>query len=272
MKLLTSIEEVDFFYDTGRKPLLVHCSDLNYYVTKYQVGNSSADYLLREYIAASFLKIWKLPVPDFSLIKLKKEHVPRSLGIHNINFDYPCFGSKYSRELKEVDYFTNQMSEYQSDKFQEKEKLLSIAFFDIWMANEDRNPNHSNLMIGIDQKGNYFVPIDHGECFNSGNIHMPLSPLTEEETLILSPLIPKLFTKSELGNQKSLSSLRQMWYLYSQSCKQNLQKILKEVPAEWLIQTEKIHESVNTHLLTDAWFEESHDTFLQHLQVITNRI
>ena len=35
IQTLQSIEQVEIVYDTGDKPVLVHCDDMNFYVCKY---------------------------------------------------------------------------------------------------------------------------------------------------------------------------------------------------------------------------------------------
>jgi hypothetical protein len=96
LKTVESIEalEQQNIIDTACKPILVFCNDLEFYYCKYNTGFSSSDKLFREYLSACFLKEWKLAVPDFSFVKIKKEHISSNLGIPFKFFDGVCFGSK----------------------------------------------------------------------------------------------------------------------------------------------------------------------------------
>lgn len=74
IKYLQSITEIkaEHCYDTrGSQPVRVFCSDFNYYVCKYHKrGSGFASGLFNEYMAACFLKTWKLSVPDFAIVTI----------------------------------------------------------------------------------------------------------------------------------------------------------------------------------------------------------
>jgi hypothetical protein len=74
MQTLSSIQTANRQYDTGERPVLIMCSDMHNYVCKYAGGGDTMK-LYCEYIAASFLKIWKLPVPDFAFVAINYDHV-----------------------------------------------------------------------------------------------------------------------------------------------------------------------------------------------------
>lgn len=272
MQLLKSIEEVELHhvYNTGCRPLLVHCNDLEYYVCKYNNSFGSADRLLREYIAGSFLQRWNIPVPDFNLVQLQQEHIPSSLGIGRVNFDCPCFGSLYNRSYKEVDVFLSGMSDHQKRKFSFPENFLAIAFFDIWASNDDRHQINYNLLISSQQSGYIFVPIDHESCFHTGNQGRENYTLSWDESLLSSPLLTRLFKIPELTDQTFLAGLKSKWYLCSRSCKSSLHEILSSVPQEWLINPAGIEGEIISFMFSDEWFEECWKTFLEHIQVTIN--
>ncbi|MBK9557855.1 MAG: hypothetical protein IPO47_18950, partial [Bacteroidetes bacterium] len=110
MNTFTSIESIEpqDVYQTGNTPMRVHCNNFEDYVCKYNPNYSSADLLAREYLAASFLNIWELSPPVFDLIFIKREHLTPGLPIGAINYECPCFGSKFNREYRELDAFISQ--------------------------------------------------------------------------------------------------------------------------------------------------------------------
>ena len=273
MATLTSIEaiEPEHIFDTNAKPVLVHCSDLNYYVCKYARGAGSASRLYREYVAASFLKLWNLPVPAFELVEIKKNHMPSHPFVSGANLSVPAFGSLRDPNNKEIDRFFFETTEHQRKRFKNKIELLDIAFFDIWLANEDRNENNFNLLYSSDDIENHFVPIDHEACFNTGNLDKGLCTLTFEESLLSTPLLTRFFSVSKLTEKSFIDNLRTRWYLCSKSCKKKVKNILKKVPSEWQIDTEKELGDLNKYLFTEEWFEECFKVYLEHLQLVSNK-
>ena len=75
MQYLNSIQEISEIYDTGDVPVLVLCDDLEEYVCKHARGNKPCRGLLAEYLAYNLLKSLDLPLPEASLVSVKKEHV-----------------------------------------------------------------------------------------------------------------------------------------------------------------------------------------------------
>ncbi|MEJ0104155.1 MAG: hypothetical protein WDO19_17025 [Bacteroidota bacterium] len=96
MAYLDSIESVETHnvIQTNTLPVVVHCNDLNYYYCKHHPGIGAAHRLITEYLAARFLRIWNLQVPDFAFVRIAQEHVPVDLGIPFRHFTVSCFGSK----------------------------------------------------------------------------------------------------------------------------------------------------------------------------------
>lgn len=79
MTNLVSIEEVSKRYETsGSRPLLVHASDMDYYICKYPFHPGDAK-LLNEYLGYHFAKIWDIQIPDLGIVQLKPEHLPQSM-------------------------------------------------------------------------------------------------------------------------------------------------------------------------------------------------
>ena len=105
MSNLKSIEEIKKVYSTnGSRPVLVHCKDIEDWVCKYDKPGK----LFNEYLAASFLKLWKIPVPDFCFVNVLPEHLPTKFQDNRINpslFKKPCFGSKYLTHSQEITSF-----------------------------------------------------------------------------------------------------------------------------------------------------------------------
>jgi len=274
LKTVKSIEAIDRqnIIDTACKPVLVFCSDLEFYYCKYNTGFSSAEKLLREYLGVVFLNQWGLSVPDFAFVKVANEHVPETLGIPYHYFKATCFGSQKIDNTTEANRFLEEINSYQKQKFKHRNDYLKISLFDIWVGNDDRNHNNYNLLVeSID--GNYrFVPIDHEAIFNTGNLNKGLYTITEESSLITAPLCSKLFMAKELTSQNLIAELKDYFYLCVSNCKRNLTQILKQIPPDWQIDKNTLESDLNKFLFTKEWIEESWGTFIQYLQFTINKI
>jgi len=273
LKELASISAIEpqNVYDTGCKPILVHCSDLEFYVCKYNNLPGPGNKLAREYIVASFLKLWELRVPDFAIVRIDAAHLSNSLGIGKVNTDCPAFGSWYNRNLKEVDRYLAEMSPLQRRKFPDKWEFLAIAFFDLWVSNEDRNDNNYNLLISLEHDGYHFIPIDHASCFHTGTQDKPNYALSREESLLSSPILTKLFKPDQLGDEGFLKSLHEIWYLCSVSCELRLPEIINSLPNEWVSDKENLEQQLKNYIFKAGWFEECWQTFLEYIQMTLNK-
>jgi hypothetical protein len=230
MQLLTSIQTAQKKYDTVDRPVLLLCSDMNDYVCKYANGGNCMT-LLCEYIAASFLELWQLPVPDFAFIQIDYEHV-KGFGIPKAWVEKTAFGSQFNREFVELTSFTDEpdirkLTGYAANR----EQLLKIALFDVWIANEDRCFNNTNLLIDV-KSGYLFRPIDHGMIFNGRTFDGKSTLLTENENLTDTKPFKKLF-KSQDFNREYVLKLKEYFYLCTLQCKQQIHEIIKQVPADW---------------------------------------
>jgi len=274
LKIVESIEALEKhnIKDTACKPILVFCSDLEFYYCKYNTGFSSADRLLREYLSACFLEEWKLAVPDFAFIRIKKEHILSDLGIPFRYFDSLCFGSRKIENAAEVTRFITETNQYQKRKFINLFDYLRIALFDIWVANDDRNHNNYNLLIQAEEGKYRFVPIDHEAVFNSGNIDKPLYTISENSSLITAPLCLRLFSAKELSNKGRIDEMKDYFYLCVINCKQKLPQIINNVPEDWKINLALSLSYLENHLFVKKWIDECWDTFVTYLQFTINKL
>lgn len=261
MQTLTSIQTANRQYQTADRPVLVLCSDMQEYVCKYASGNATN--LFCEYVAASFLRIWQLPVPDFAFVKLKYEHLKQfSISKHSV--EKTCFGSKYSRFYQELTHFTD-LPDLKKQKGYDVHRgnLLKIALFDFWIANEDRNYNNLNLLIDI--KDNYnFVPIDHGAIFNTRTMDWQMSLLTENECLTDTPLVKLLFQKMDFSRDY-IQNLKEYFYLCTLECKKNFDEILKLIPPDWNFDLAAASHKIKNELFSANWEDQVIETFLEYI-------
>lgn len=199
---------------------------------------------------------------------MQQHHNPAS--VLNIKNDIPCFGSLYNREYREIDAFIKEASDTQRHKFVNKKDLLKIALFDYWVSNEDRNFNNYNIMLRLENDQYHFVPIDGNHILHTGNQNKDNHTLSQDESLIFSPLMLSIFKSKAFFNTQLSQEIAENYYLCIQSCKSSLQDIINQVPSQWQInKTVEYHNLVN-FLFTNEWIEECLNTFLEHLQLSVN--
>lgn len=145
--------------------------------------------------------------------------------------------------------------------------LLKIGLFDIWLANEDRNHNNYNLLLKTTESGYSLMPIDHERCFNgsSANVNRPLVPLTEDESLITSPLAQVLL-KGTKGLQAQVDQVATDCYLWISNCKDDLQETLDALPPDWEIDLPSEIRFLEGTLFAESWINQCVLTFKDYAQ------
>jgi hypothetical protein len=253
------------FQTNGSNPVKVLCENVNEYVCKYSRGNPASG-LFIEYLAASFLKIWHLNVPEFAVVRILPEHIPakyHSTTIQPHFFQVPCFGSKYYDFAKEID---PSITVIRNDrkiirKIGQKEDLLSIGLFDLWMANEDRNHNNYNLLLNTDPEFR-FIPIDHEKCFNSNSLtsQRGFAMLTEDETLF-STVLAKMVLGDVKDLQIQIDQVAANSYLWVADCRNSLENVINGMPDQWGIAKADKITLLNSTLFQQSWIENCVETF-----------
>ncbi|MES2655906.1 MAG: HipA family kinase [Bacteroidota bacterium] len=273
MKQLHSIESIEPHHviDTGCRPLLVHTNELEDYLVKYVKGTVPAQMLAREFIAAEFCKLWKIPFPEVALVQIKDEHLSPDLRIGTTKLETPGFGTKYDRTLKELDKLFDEMTNHQSNKFINKDNFLIIALFDIWMSNDDRSSGNYNMMVKSIDKGYEFWAIDHGAVFHTGNQDKKNYPISLEDSVLNSPLLLQLFTSKQLYNNQTHDELENFYYLRASDCKNKYHEIINSIPEKWNIDKPLLIKELTGFMMHDEWFKTCWQTFLEFLQRIKNR-
>jgi len=262
MKSIHSISTINFCYQTdGSKPVRILCNDLEYYVCKYYTGGSGpANNLFNEVLAASFLRIWNLPVPDFATVTIQRQHIG-NLGFPYHYFEAPCFGSRFMADFKEVDKVFMGMPK---SRFKNPDTVMGfiwIALFDIWLCNEDRNHNNFNLLY--DAEKNTFVPIDHVNIFNGLNIDKTSYLIAENESILSSPLFPLFFFGNLQPKQKHFrSNIEKTFKSHVKNCEKSLPQILHSLPDQWRLDLPFISERLS-FFYSDEWLMKSLNHFFE---------
>lgn len=250
------------------KPVIVLTNDIEYYICKYNRISTVAYRLYKEYMGAVFATRFGLSVPEIALVQVAQENLTDDLGISKKHFTQPCFGSKQLTGCSEVDKHSIVQLGKATNRNQLRNDLLRISFFDIWIANEDRSHNNYNLLFTVENGLYHLYVIDHEACFNHGEFpEAALTPISFEESLIYSDLYTALFSGRRFLKSIKMDGLKENYYLCMQRCRKDLPEILSDVPSKWNINISGETQKLETYLLTDEWFNEAWNNFIQFLQL-----
>jgi hypothetical protein len=264
---ITEIKPGDCYQTGGSRPIKVFCNDLNYYVCKYYTGSGFCNSLFNEYIAARFLKIWKLPVPEFAFVNIKTDHI-KHIEYPYHYFDKSCFGSRFYGEYPEVDKLFIEFPALKNNPFPGWESFLKIGLFDIWLCNEDRNFNNYNLLFNT--QTNEFVPIDHVFCFNGNNTGKEPVLLSENESILTSPLLNRFFSRSlqRNFNETRLILIKEFKQNVNR-CHEALEDILAHTPLTWNPDHGFLRTALDIYF-QPAWLKQCEDLFTTLLTLQIN--
>lgn len=257
---ITEITPADCYQTAGSRPVRVLCNDLNYYICKYHTSTGFSSQLFNEYIAARFLQIWQLPVPEFVFVNTKPEHLKLTQYPFHY-FEKPCFGSKFLGEHKEVDKFFIETPLILKAEKSAIIGFLIIGLFDIWLCNDDRHYENFNLLYNITAK--QFVPIDHAACFNGNNLGKPPYLISSNESILSSPFLFRFFDRNLHRNfNQLLLELKQDFKTKVNLCHEKLHNILSDVPLAWQPDLNFLITGLESYF-TNEWLKSCFDYFTE---------
>ena len=207
----------------GHSPLLVMGEDSENYVIKNDKGRKPPYCILNEIIAAIFLPIWEVEIPNARLINLPVELLEnnRFSNNHKVHFyEGPVFASKHIVPVTDLNEFSFVNERKSFKKILNPDDLFKIALFDTWLENDDRKPTNYNLLlqhIGNDKK---IIPIDHAFILSTLSYKdlnkNQYSPISNEQLLVSDfGRMIKRFTKID---KDFISNKKQMFYLCVKEC------------------------------------------------------
>lgn len=261
MNKLHSIKEIIQVYDTGDKPVLVQCNDLNDYVCKHSKGHPSCRSLFAEYLAYHFLEMLGVKLPPFAIIEVKEEHIiPSTVCQPRFFKEIDCFGTRLLNYAVEWSSFSFDDSDVK--RIKNPTDLFIVAWCDIWLANEDRNWNNFNLLMNPEEEGWYIVPIDHGACLNSLMFDTGRKlVLLDEHSSIIHTEQYKLIAKKHFKKMRDVDDFVKRLYLCMDNFEQSFDGIIANKPASWPIPSTYIQD-LKENLFSKEWLNETKTQFL----------
>jgi hypothetical protein len=267
LQTLQTLHEPSLVYPTGGNPMLVTCTDLQDWVCKHSSNSSK---LVNEILGSRFAMNWELKTPEICLIQVLRDHIPR--GMQEANFLKPCFGSRYLHSSKEIDDTTICLFEdpvFRS-KISNKYDFLKIALFDIWLSNEDRNHNNSNLLLDLSNPNQIaFTVFDHDAIFNTNSLHRGVFQINDFDSIIYTDVANILF-QSGRRLVNIVDNLLSNFYLCVPRCSDNLTEILSLIPVEWGVNKSQLEQQIRQSLFTKDWLRQCENNFRALIQANIN--
>lgn len=252
----TSIEKLKKQYATGEQPILVRCSDLNEYVCKYLRSSATPYKLVCEVIGSVLASEWGLSTPDVAFINLLPEHWSLCRSIKR---SAPAFGSKMLSGVIDVNANWKENIRVTHNM---QGQIVSIALFDLWLANEDRNWHNSNLLYDV--IADNLVVIDHGCILNTATFDYNLTLLTDSESILTSDLAHSILNGLEREEYERLESeLRRHFYSFIEARDELIAKVLDNIPDEWRVPQDVIRSKL-LQLFGNEWIDKVWETFVEY--------
>lgn len=271
---LNSIKEViKKFHTNGSRPILIQADDFEYYICKYPFHPQDFK-LINEYLANRFAQIWEIDVPELAFINVKRKHVPESMlgdRLTYSNIEIPIVGFKKVDDITEyADTFAEGLSKSDLRKYN-KGKYLQLALFDIWLSNDDRNINNTNILTKSGDEEVYPVAIDHEKIFNTGNLARPIYSLSYEDSLLYSNLYHRLLKNSE-STINLIEDVCANLQSNVEKCQYSLKHILADVPAQWNVDLAELEKRISNNIFSTAWIKEVEATFREFTSLAIKKL
>jgi hypothetical protein len=244
----------------------VHCSDFEDYVCKHDQAKSK---LFNEYLCANLLRIWGIPFPVWDLIQIKEEHVTehaKSQGVHPINFKTVCFGTRHLSRAQEITKLFHPLIATQNAQRRIANPIdfLNIGLFDLWLANEDRSHNNSNLLLNPTTQGDVIMPIDHSDIFNTRSLFAgrELAQLTDSDSILLAGYTHHVAKLSKAKRRIVIDKLVENFYICVSDCDQEVERIVLNAPANWNLPLDEYLYLIRNQIITNqSWLAETIENF-----------
>lgn len=259
---LHSIQDVSFVYETGDRPVLVLCSDMQQYICKYMRPNSTIAYKLEcELIGAQMADAWNLNTPPVAIVNIKPNHWNNSVS-HSIGA--PAIGFRKMENVLDVASTTYKQVTPNKDTLYQ---LLKIALFDFWIANEDRTCNNANLLYNVETE--QIISIDYGGVLNNVLFDNPLSQLTETDSILCADIFAHICKAVSPKTLFQNVQLLEKDYYKCIGRGRKKKSVLQTMPKEWSVSADKVALKID-ELFATQWIEETWQNFVECLKSNSN--
>jgi hypothetical protein len=244
--------ETKYFRDElptdGHSPMFFLCSDDNNYYLKYLSGLSfnklEIHCLVYEIICSALLQFFTISTPEIAIITLNEASYDIKSLKRNKRKARPgiqCFGSKEVIDSDLIRDTETIKKKKDFNKFSNKQDLVKIALFDLWVDNKDRKEGNYNLLTCMENDRKKIYAFDHAFTFGGLeelNVFGPNSAISPHNKLINS-IFFKSFAK-HFSKAERLYIVKEFIDQIKNSGSEITELIddtFKKIPEDWNIQT-----------------------------------
>ena len=130
----------------------------------------------------------------------------------------------------------------------------------MWLSNDDRNTNNTNILIKSENNKIIPIAIDHEKIFNTGSLDRDIYEQTYEDSIFYSNLYHRLFKKSG-GTVNLIHELCATLHEKVSECHTHLDSILTDIPDEWNIKIDVLREKLGRNIFQESWLNKVEATF-----------
>ncbi|RTL58389.1 MAG: hypothetical protein EKK37_08615 [Sphingobacteriales bacterium] len=199
--------------------------------------------LVYEIVCSRLLQHFEIPTPEIAIATLNKDSYDVKSLKRNRRKALPgsqCFASKeiIDADLLRDTEIINRKKEF--NKYSNKQDLIRIALFDLWVDNKDRKEGNYNLLTHLENDRKKIYAFDHAFTFGGLeelNIFNPNSEVSPYKKLITS-IFFKSFVK-HLTKAERLYIVKEFVSRIKDSepeIKDIIEDVFKQIPAEWQVQ------------------------------------
>jgi hypothetical protein len=202
IKTVNTQKMIREYSDTKNAPISFLCEDQETYYAKYIQDPKEFDCLVYELVCNKIAECIGLKVPEAVFVNVSKNSLANSRIKNNGNLRFfkegiTAFGVN---EIPYVDMVTNlPLINKKSDfkKINNPYDLISIAIFDMHIANKDRHPENFNLLLSKGKTRMIFA-IDHYDTFGGLNYLGKINPnqyFSVDNTILRARFVQELILK-----------------------------------------------------------------------------
>ena len=257
--VLSSVKKIEKQYETGERPVLVMCSDLNAYICKYKHSSNAAYKLVCEFVGAQMASAWQLKTPEIAFINIKSNH--SNNRVPKCALSVPSLGYKLLKGVVDINS-SNYIDVCTTTSV--IRQLMKIALFDYWIANEDRNVNNANLLYDV--RHGRLISIDYGCVLNNADFDGGMSLLTSNESILSSDLFQHISLGKDMRMIDSIIDELSMFFeACINRCKRRKSFLLENIPEEWGVPKIYVENKIG-QLLDDCWCREVWVYFVENVK------
>ncbi|MDA3854600.1 MAG: hypothetical protein PF444_10240 [Bacteroidales bacterium] len=249
----------------GHSPYLVIDSELDQYVLKTPNNRNDKESLIKEFLCAILLYYWEIDMPQSAILEVNKGlkfDDDKDLS-NDFTLSDVFYGSKHIKNSIDLSKIFSSEGKVSLNKISNREALLKIALFDIWIENEDRRPSNNNLLL-CPSGGNFILnPIDHAFTFSSLSfdiINPDYVAFSDNDSILHTSLGEGVI--GELKKNRTWEvDIKEYFYLCIENVKANIEYIYNSIPSE-LGMTQSYRTNLSEFLFNKRRNQEVFEQFM----------